>query len=98
MNTNPNQRRPTHGGHGSHGSHGGTGRRPNIGITPDISAPTPESPLLSYELKVAYADAVVKAGGLPMVLAYSDDAAVIESYLDRISGLVVTGGAFDIPP
>lgn len=78
--------------------HHGGGRRPNIGITPDLSFPTPDAPHPKYELKVAYADAVLRAGGLPMVLPYSDDPAVIGCYLDRISGLVVTGGAFDIPP
>lgn len=77
---------------------GSGARRPNIGITPDVSLPTPETPHPRYELKVAYADAVMRAGGLPFVLPYSDEAQVIESYLDRISGLIVTGGAFDIPP
>jgi putative glutamine amidotransferase len=76
----------------------GHARRPNIGITPDISTPSPESPYPRYELKAAYADAVLRAGGLPLVLPYSDDGAVIDLYLDRVSGVVVTGGAFDIPP
>lgn len=77
----------------------GTGaRRPNIGITPDVTTPTQELPHPKYELKVAYADAVIRAGGLPFVLPYAEDPQVIESFLDRISGLVVTGGAFDIPP
>jgi putative glutamine amidotransferase len=84
--------RPQH-GHGHHPP-----RRPSIGITPDISHATKETPLLRYELKVAYSDAVVRAGGLPFVLPYTDDRAVIEAYLDRVSGIVVTGGAFDIPP
>jgi putative glutamine amidotransferase len=51
-----------------------------------------------YELKVPYADAVLRAGGLPFVLSYSDEHSVIESYLERVSGIVFTGGAFDIPP
>jgi putative glutamine amidotransferase len=32
------------------------------------------------------------------VLPYSEDASCIDSYLERVSGLLVTGGAFDIPP
>jgi len=72
-------------------------RRPTIGITPDYSL-RPNHPFATYELKVAYADAVFKAGGLPLVLAYSDDRSCIDTYLDRISGLVVTGGAFDVSP
>jgi len=76
--------------------HSQVGRRPSIGITPDYSAPEDAAP--RYELKLSYADAVLRAGGLPMVLPYSDDSLVLDQYLDRISGLLVTGGAFDIPP
>jgi len=77
--------------------HGQPPRRPNIGITPDVTAPRPDSGFAYYELKVPYAEAVLRAGGLPFVLPYSDDPGCIEAYLDRISGLLVTGGAFDIP-
>jgi putative glutamine amidotransferase len=73
-------------------------RRATIGITPDLSTPTAETPVQRYELKVPYADAILRAGGLPFVLPYSEDSSIIEGYLERISGLVVTGGAFDIPP
>lgn len=73
-------------------------RRPSIGITPDISNVTPEAPQPKYELKTAYADAVLRAGGLPMVLAYTDDRLVVESYLDRVSGVLISGGGFDVPP
>ncbi len=77
--------------------HGQPPRRPNIGITPDWSQPG-DQPFPRYELKVPYAEAVLRAGGLPFVLPYSDDAACVEAYLDRVSGVLVTGGAFDIPP
>ena len=73
-------------------------RRPTIGITPDVSALSPETPIPRYELKIPYADAILRAGGLPFVLPYSEEPSVVEGYLERISGLVVTGGAFDIPP
>lgn len=73
-------------------------RRPSIGITPDVSTVTPDLPLTRYELKTSYADAVYRAGGLPFILPYTDDRFAIDQYLDRISGLVITGGAFDIPP
>lgn len=78
--------------------HHGSPRRPSIGVTPDVTTPTPDAPFLKYELKAAYADAVLRAGGLPFILPYSDDASIIEQYLDRVSGVVITGGAFDIPP
>ncbi len=73
-------------------------RRPSIAITPDISAATPDAPFPRYELKAAYAEAVLRAGGLPFILPYTDDRALIDQYLDRVSGLLITGGAFDIPP
>ena len=73
-------------------------RRPTIGLTPDVEdAGGAESPP-RYVLKSPYADAVLRAGGLPMVLPLASDPAMIDAFLDRISGLVVTGGAFDVPP
>ena len=80
-------------GHG----HGPT-RRPLIGITPDLGQSQSSHPLPQYELKVAYADAVLKSGGLPSVLPYTDDPSGVDAYLEKLCGLVVTGGAFDIPP
>ncbi|WP_225410517.1 gamma-glutamyl-gamma-aminobutyrate hydrolase family protein [Stigmatella hybrida] len=77
--------------------HGLPPRRPNIGITPDWSDATPDSPFARYELKVPYAEAVLRSGGLPFVLPYTDDPLCVEAYLDRVSGVLVTGGAFDIP-
>jgi putative glutamine amidotransferase len=47
---------------------------------------------------VPYAEAVLRAGGLPMVLPYAEDPQVAEAYLERLNGLLVTGGAFDVPP
>ncbi len=73
-------------------------RRPSIGITPDVTLTTPDSPQPKYELKTAYAEAVLRAGGLPFVLPYSDDRLVVEAYLDRVSGVLVSGGGFDVPP
>lgn len=73
-------------------------RRPSIGVTSDISTPSPESPLPRYELKTAYPEAVLRAGGLPFLLPFTEDRTVLEQYLDRVSGLVLTGGAFDITP
>jgi putative glutamine amidotransferase len=78
--------------------HHGSPRRPSIAITLNLSSPTAQAPHPRYELKVAYAEAVLRAGGLPLVVPYSDERSVIDAYLDRVSGLVITGGAFDIPP
>jgi putative glutamine amidotransferase len=74
--------------------------RPVIGITPDIgqtSARPGRPATVQYELKQAYADAVLAAGGLPVVLLYSEDNLAPQEALDLCDGLVITGGAFDIP-
>lgn len=78
--------------------HHGHHRRPSIAITPDVTTPTPDAPFPKYDLKAAYADAVLRAGGLPFIIPYTDDRSAIDQYLDRVSGLLITGGAFDIPP
>ncbi|MBI5547558.1 MAG: gamma-glutamyl-gamma-aminobutyrate hydrolase family protein [Deltaproteobacteria bacterium] len=69
---------------------------PTIGVTPDWSRS--EGKPSRYELNRAYCDAVLVGGGLPLVLAYSDDPKVLAAYLETIDGLLLTGGAFDIDP
>lgn len=49
-----------------------------------------------YALRENYCAAVLAAGGLPMLLPHEPDQA--GDYLERIDGLVVTGGAFDVDP
>ena len=75
--------------------------RPIIGITPDVgeTAGRPgRPPMPRYELKQAYADAVLASGGLPVVLPYSEDETAPAEAVALCDGLVITGGAFDIPP
>ena len=75
--------------------------RPVIGITPDVGATSPRPgrpPVLRYELKQAYADAVLAAGGLPIILPYSEDPDAPAQVVSICDGVVITGGAFDIPP
>jgi putative glutamine amidotransferase len=75
--------------------------RPLIGVTPDdgFSAERPgRPPAARYELKKAYPEAVLRAGGVPLVLPYADEASVVDAYLDTVDGLLVTGGAFDVDP
>ncbi len=67
-------------------------RRPRIGVTLDLDEAAGR-----YQLQRAYADAVLAAGGLPLLIAHADEAAA-GAYLALCDGLVVTGGAFDIPP
>ncbi len=68
-------------------------RRPLIGITPDVN--DIEVPETEYVLRRNYADAVSKAGGLPIILPYGEE---VDAYLSTIDGLLVTGGMFDIDP
>lgn len=70
---------------------------PVIGITLDSEdAGGGYSALPWYALRKNYCEAVVRAGGLPLLLPHEPDLA--ESYLDRMAGLLVTGGNFDVDP
>lgn len=67
--------------------------RPLIGITCDYDAADPAA----FRLREEYAAAVMAAGGVPLLLAplagmHVGDAA------GKLSGLVITGGGFDIEP
>jgi len=70
--------------------------RPFIGVTLDSEKPGGYSKYPWYALRENYAAAIVAAGGLPVALPHHADLAA--AYLDRIQGLVVTGGAFDVDP
>jgi putative glutamine amidotransferase len=69
---------------------------PVIGVTLDSEEPGGYSKQPWYALRRNYCDAVARAGGLPILLPHEPEQ--VEAYLDRIDGLVVTGGAFDIDP
>jgi putative glutamine amidotransferase len=65
--------------------------RPRIGLTVDA-----DEAGRRYELKASYVEAVLAAGGLPLLLPHAGGAG--GAYLAILDGLVVTGGAFDVPP
>jgi putative glutamine amidotransferase len=69
---------------------------PLIGITLDSEEPGGYSKLPWYALRQNYCDSVAQAGGLPLPLPHNPELA--SAYLDRLDGLVVTGGAFDVDP
>lgn len=54
--------------------------------------PAPET---EYVLRRNYADAILAAGGLPLILPYCDESSAC---LDAVDAVVVTGGMFDIDP
>ena len=70
--------------------------QPVIGLTLDAEPPGGYSALPWYALRENYCAAVVRAGGLPLLLPHEVEQA--DAYLRVIDGLVVTGGGFDIDP
>jgi putative glutamine amidotransferase len=75
---------------------GAQARRPRIGITLDWEAGGGFSSLPWYACRQNYVDAVRAAGAVPYPLPHEVD--LIETYLDDLDGVIVTGGAFDIDP
>lgn len=69
---------------------------PVIGIPLDSEDGGGYSALPWYALRKNYIEAVVKAGGLPLLLPHEPE--LVDMYLDRIDGLLVPGGAFDVDP
>ncbi|HVA12194.1 MAG TPA: gamma-glutamyl-gamma-aminobutyrate hydrolase family protein [Stellaceae bacterium] len=71
--------------------------QPVIGLTLDSEPPGGYSKTHPwYALRENYCSAVSAAGGLPILLPHEPEHA--QAYLGLISGLVVTGGAFDVDP
>ncbi len=71
--------------------------QPVIGLTLDSEPPGGYSKTHPwYALRENYCTAVAEAGGLPILLPHEPEQ--VEAYLDLVSGLVVTGGAFDVDP
>ena len=69
---------------------------PLIGITLDSEPAGGWSKMPWYAVRQNYCAAVAEAGGLPLALPHEPELA--PAYLDRIDGLLVTGGAFDVDP
>jgi putative glutamine amidotransferase len=70
--------------------------RPLIGLTLDAEPAGGWSKLPWYALRQNYFEAVVQAGGLPVALPHEPELA--DAYAAELSGLIVTGGAFDVDP
>jgi putative glutamine amidotransferase len=60
---------------------------PIIGITVDSNAANDR-----YHSNMNYAQAVERAGGLPMLLPYRVDHALVPMYLDQLDGILFSGG------
>jgi putative glutamine amidotransferase len=70
--------------------------RPVIGLTLDAEEPGGYSKLPWYALRKNYFAVLAEAGALPIALPHHAELA--GEYLDRVDGLLVTGGAFDVAP
>ena len=73
-------------------------KSPRIGITLDKEeqSETGYSKYPWYALRLNYVNAVIKAGGIPIILPH--EISLIGEYSKIIDGLIVTGGNFDIDP
>ena len=71
-------------------------KMPLIGVTLDAEPAGGWSKLPWYAVRQNYLSAIAQAGGLPVALPHEPELA--EAYLERIDGLLVTGGAFDVDP
>lgn len=69
---------------------------PVIGITLDSEDPGGYSKFPWYAVRENYCSSVALHGGLPIVLPHEPELA--DAYLDRMDGLIITGGAFDVDP
>ena len=72
------------------------GATPVIGLTLDSEPAGGYAAFPWYAIRENYCAAVTEAGGLPILLPH--EPAQAEAYLERLDGLIVTGGDFDVDP
>ncbi len=71
-------------------------RKPLIGLNAEFRSAKKDSPSFSY-LSAGYYDAIVAAGGIPVVIPPLKDDEDLERVLDLLDGVVMIGGA-DLDP
>lgn len=76
--------------------------KPVIGITPDFEEENDKVASHDggsrYFLWERYAASVEQGGGIPLILPYLQESGDMAILMDRLDGLIVTGGAFDVDP
>jgi putative glutamine amidotransferase len=70
--------------------------KPLIGINADYRSSRKDQPAFSY-LCAGYYDAIIKAGGIPLVVPPLTEADDIECLLERLDGFIMVGGG-DLDP
>ena len=73
-------------------------RRPAIGLTPDIEVHGNGPSKANYLLRRSYVESLISTGGAPFIIPYTTDRSVLTVFLERLQGVVITGGDFDVPP
>ncbi|MBF96194.1 MAG: gamma-glutamyl-gamma-aminobutyrate hydrolase [Pelagibacterales bacterium] len=71
-------------------------KKPLIGLTLDLETNKTYSKFPWYALRENYCSSISNFGGVPIPIVYDNKS--INSILDVIDGLVITGGAFDVDP
>lgn len=71
-------------------------KKPFIGLNADYRSAKKDSPAFSY-LCAGYYDAIIKAGGIPLVIPPLEDEADLNRVLDLLDGFILVGGA-DLDP
>ncbi len=69
-----------------------TPRRPLIGLTTYRKTAAQTNPGALYALMPSYVEAVVAAGGVPLLIPLGLDEAALRTLLARLDGLLLTGG------
>ncbi len=70
--------------------------RPLIGLTLDLEKTNTYAKSPWYAIRQNYCDAISHANGIPLALCYDESA--VDVLANTLDGLVLTGGAFDVPP
>ncbi|MFV0250873.1 MAG: gamma-glutamyl-gamma-aminobutyrate hydrolase family protein [Rickettsia aeschlimannii] len=74
-------------------------KKPIIGVTPDLAQNCEKYTYAAfpwYALRRNYTDAIIAAGGVPLLLPYQSD--TINQLMELVDGVVIPGGDEDIHP
>ena len=67
-------------------------KKPLIGITPAYNTTK-----MQYDLPPSYTNAIIKSGGIPVILPYTSDPEIMQQLVDTCDGFLYSGG-HDVAP